>query len=262
MLSPLCVAYMTERTLHGRMDDGEVVVGTFQVFDSVQVAEAVGVAGMDFVVFDQEHGPLTAETSLAMAAGAESGGAVALVRVRTNAPAEIQRGLDMGSGGVMVPQVENRADAERARDAARFSPLGERGLSQYTRAGRYAGMDDFTRRQNEETTLILQVEGEEAVEEIDEIVALDGVDVAFLGPYDLSQSLGIPGQVRDERVEALMEEVCEAAEGSGTAVGTYADDAEMARRWIDAGVQFVAASVDGAVLTRGLERLADGVRDE
>jgi 4-hydroxy-2-oxoheptanedioate aldolase len=247
-------------TLRSRIEDGETVVGTFQVLDSVQVADAVGVSGMDFVVIDQEHGPLTAESSLAMAGAAEAGGASPLVRVRTNAPAEIQRGLDIGSGGVMVPQIESRADAERARDAARFAPLGERGLSQYVRAGGYAGREGYTDRQNEETTLILQVEGEAAVAEIDGILAVEGIDVAFLGPYDLSQSLGIPGQVRDERVETLMEDVCEAAAGSDTAVGTYADDPEMARQWIDAGVQFVAISVDGAVLTRGLERLAADVR--
>ena len=252
---------MTDATLRERLRDGETVVGTLQITESPQVSEAIGHSGMDFVVFDQEHGPLTAESSLAMAAAAQQGGAAPIVRVRTNAEAEIQRALDIGTAGVQVPQVESRADAETARDAAKFAPIGERGLSQYTRAGGYTGSPDYTERQNEETTLIVQVEGEAGVENIEEIVAVEGIDAVFLGPYDLSQSLGIPGQVRDERVEELMEHVCEVAEEAGTVVGTFADDAEMARRWADVGVQYLMVGVPVAFLTWRLEELADDIRD-
>jgi len=128
---------MTDETIRDRLHDGATVVGPLQILDSPMVSEAVGLAGADIVVFDQEHGPLTAETSLAMAAAAQQGGAAPIVRVRTNDPAEIQRALDIGTAGVQVPQVETRADAERARDAARFAPLGDRGLSKYVRAGGY-----------------------------------------------------------------------------------------------------------------------------
>ena len=248
---------MVERTLRERLRDGDTVVGTLQILDSPMVAEAVGLAGMDFVAFDQEHGPLTAETSLAMAAAAQQGGASPVVRVRTNSAPEIQRALDIGTAGVQVPQVETRADAEAARDAARFGPLGERGLSQYVRAGGYTGSDDYTDRQNEQTTLIVQVEGREGVENVEEIVAVEGIDCIFLGPYDLSQSLGIPGEVRDSRVEELMEEVCAVAADAGTAVGTFADDTEMARRWAEVGVQYLMIGVPVAHLTWELERIVE-----
>jgi 4-hydroxy-2-oxoheptanedioate aldolase len=251
---------MTNETLRERLHGGETVVGTLQIVDSAQVSEAIGLSGMDFVVFDQEHGPLTAETSLSMAAAAQQGGTSPLVRVRTNAEPEIQRALDIGTEGVQVPQVETRADAEAARDAARFSPLGERGLSQYVRAGGYTGSPDYTETQNERTTLVVQVEGERGVENIEEIVAVDGIDVVFLGPYDLSSSLGIPGQVRDDRVEELMTHVCEVASEAGTVVGTFADDAEMARRWADVGVQFLMVGVPAAYLTWRLEDLVEDVR--
>jgi 4-hydroxy-2-oxoheptanedioate aldolase len=249
---------MSDR-LKTRLQNGETVVGTLQIMESPMVSEMAGLAGMDFVAFDQEHGPLSAETSLTLAAAAENGGAASIVRTRTNAPEEIQRALDIGTAGVQVPQVTNREEAITARDAARFDPLGERGLSQYVRAGGYTGCESYTKEQNEETALILQVEGKNGVDNIDEIVEVDGVDAIFLGPYDLSQSLGIPGQVRHERVEELMTKVCETASAAGTAVGTFADNPDMATRWADVGVQYLMISVPAAQLRWQLESIVDAI---
>jgi 4-hydroxy-2-oxoheptanedioate aldolase len=246
-------------TLKERLYNGETVTGTLQITSSPQVSEAVGLSGMDFVVFDQEHGPLSAESSLSMAMGAQQGGAAPVVRVRSNVPHEIQRGLDIGTAGVQIPQIETRADAEKARDAARFSPLGERGLSQYVRAGGYTGAEDYTAGQNEETTLVLQVEGKRGIDNIEEIVEVDGVDVIFLGPYDISSSLGIPGQIGDERVEELMTRVVEVASDAGTVVGTFADDAVIANRWADAGVQYLLVGVPTTFLTRRLNGIVDQI---
>ena len=250
---------MPARTLRERLLDGETTVGTFQLIGSSMVSEMAGIAGMDFVIVDQEHGPLTAETSVGLCAAAERGGAAPIVRVRENSEAEIQRALDIGAAGVEIPQIETKADAEAAVNHARFDPLGERGLSPYVRAGGYTGHDDYTARQNEETTVIVHIEGERGVENLDDIIAVDGIDVLFLGPYDMSQSLGISGQVRDERVEDLMQEVCDRAAERGKVVGTYADDPEMANQWIDAGAQYVAVHVDGAILTHAFADLVESV---
>jgi len=108
--------------------------------------------------------------------------------------------------------------------ASRFAPVGSRGLSQYVRAGEYIGDQNYTEAQNEHVTVIIHIEGEQGVENIDAILNVDGIDVVFLGPYDLSQSLGIPGQVQDERVESMMAMVCERAAERRLIVGTYADD--------------------------------------
>lgn len=247
------------RTFRRQLLSGETAVGTFQLIDSPVVAELAGLAGLDFTILDQEHGPLTAETCVGLCAAAEQGGAAPIVRVRENAAPEIQRALDIGAAGVEIPQVETREDAERAARAARFSPIGDRGLSLYVRAGGYKGGDDFTDRQNEEATVIVHIEGRDGVENLDGIMAVEGIDVLFLGPYDLSQSLGIPGQVRHERVEELMEDVCERAAEAGRVVGTYADDPEMARRWIDAGVQFVAVYVDAPMLLDAFRETRDAI---
>jgi 2-keto-3-deoxy-L-rhamnonate aldolase RhmA len=244
-----------DRTLRGRLEAGDRLVGTFQYYPSPPVSETFALAGMDFVIPDQEHSPLSAERTMEMSMAAQGAGAGALVRVRRNDAAEIQRALDVGADGVMVPQVETADDARAARDAARYAPLGERGLSQYVRAGGYVGGERYTERENETATLVLQIEGERGVENVSEILDVAGVDLLFLGPYDLSASLDIPGQVRDDRVESLMAEVCEQATAADTAVGAYADDPSMARRWLDAGVQLVALSVGGAILHRAVEDL-------
>ena len=256
---PTAVGTMSERTFRERLMDGETVVGTFQLLDSPMVSEMIGVAGMDFTILDQEHGPLTAETSVGLCAASENGGASPIVRVRNNTESEIQRALDIGAAGVEIPQIETRDDAEAAVEHARFDPLGSRGLSPYVRAGGYTGGPDYTETQNEEVTVIVHIEGKAGVENLDEILAVEGIDVLFLGPYDLSQSLGIPGQVRDQQVESLMREVCDRAAERGKVVGTFADDAEMANEWIEAGVQYIAMRVDGAILTDAFADTIAGV---
>ncbi|WP_254271331.1 HpcH/HpaI aldolase family protein [Haloarcula marina] len=253
---------MDPQSFRERLLDGETVVGTFQLLDSAMAAEMPGVAGMDFTILDQEHGPLTAETTAGMCAAAQRAGAAPIVRVRNNSEAEIQRALDIGAAGVEIPQIETVEDARAAVEHARFDPLGSRGLSQYVRAGGYTGADDYTDRENERRAVIGHIEGERGVENLDGILEVDGIDVLFLGPYDMSQSIGIPGRVRDDRVEALMTEVCDRATEAGKVVGTFADDPAMARQWLDAGVQYVAVGVDGALLTRAFEDIVDAVDAE
>lgn len=250
---------MSQSALRTRLHNGETVLGTFQVINSIMVAEMIGIAGFDYVIFDQEHGAYGPKTSMKLAAGAENTGAAPIVRVSRNDKPAIQRALDIGSAGVQVPQVETKEDAERAVEATRFEPIGSRGLSQYVRAGQYRGKDDYTDRENRRVTLIVQVEGTRGINNIDEILAVDGIDVVFLGPYDLSQSLGIPGQVNHHEVESRMKEVCDKAQEKNVIVGAFSDTPENARQWIETGVQYVTLGVDGAFLTNYLESMRSAV---
>ncbi|MFC6864219.1 HpcH/HpaI aldolase/citrate lyase family protein [Halomicroarcula sp. GCM10025817] len=250
---------MPPRSLKQRLVDGETVVGTFVNVDSPAVTEAATLAGLDFTIIDQEHGPLTAETSLSMCMGAEVGGGAPIVRVRGNEAPEIQRALDVGAAGVQIPQVESRADAEAAVEAARFAPEGGRGLSPYVRAGEYGLQDDYTGTQNERTLLIVHVEGQEGIDNLDGILAVDGIDVIFLGPYDLSQALGVPGEVTSEQVVETMSDICDRARAADTVVGAYADTPAIANQWIESGVQYVAVSVDCSLLQDRFAEVADAV---
>ena len=250
---------MVDNNLRQRLYDGDTVVGTFQIIDSAVMGEIDGYAGLDFVIIDQEHGPLTAESSLGLCAGVERGGASPVIRVRENNPSEIQRALDLGASGVQIPQIENKEDAEHAAAAARFDPIGHRGLSKYVRAGEYHGDEDYTQMQNETTAVIVHIEGQKAIQNISDIAAVEGIDVLFIGPYDLSQSLGIPGQIDDVRVEEKMDEICERVKDTDAIIGTYADDPEMANRWISAGAQYVCVSVDCALYKEAVMNMLAGV---
>lgn len=250
---------MPDRPLRKRLDAGEPVLGTFQILDSMMVSEMAAAAGFDFIVVDREHGSMTTETAMQMCAGAQAKDVDPVVRVAEGSKARIQRALDLGASGVQVPQVETEHDARRAVDAARFHPIGERGLSPYGRAGDYQGDPEFTTEQNEQTTLIVQVEGEDAIENLDAILTVEGIDVLFIGPYDLSQSLGIPGDIEDERVRKSMEDIIERAARTDTIVGTYADTIDQARGWIEAGVTYVTLSEDSPTLYQAFEDLVEGV---
>jgi 4-hydroxy-2-oxoheptanedioate aldolase len=250
---------MSDPSLKQRLERGETAVGTFVNVDSPAVTEAATLAGLDFAVIDQEHGPLTAETTLSMSATAERGGGAPIVRVRGNQAPEIQRALDVGAAGVQVPQVESREDAEAAVNAARFEPDGRRGLNPYVRAGEYGGTEDYTTEQNESTLVIVHVEGQAGLDNLDEVLAVEGIDVVFLGPYDLSQALGVPGAVTSDAVVETMEDVCERAQDAGKIVGAYADTPAIANQWIDVGVQYVAVSVDCALLKGAFADLVDAV---
>jgi 4-hydroxy-2-oxoheptanedioate aldolase len=163
---------------------------------------------------------------------------------------------------VQVPQIETKADAEAVVRGAKYSPLGARGLSFYTRAGVYtAAGTQITEQLNQESLIVVHIEGKRGIDNIQEIVSVPHIDVIFLGPYDLSQSLGIPGQVRDPRVIELMKTGIQTIRNAGKAAGTFADTPEMAKQWIDAGVQYLALGVDVGIFLRACQALIKGVRD-
>ncbi|GIX07433.1 MAG: 2,4-dihydroxyhept-2-ene-1,7-dioic acid aldolase [Candidatus Poribacteria bacterium] len=251
---------MRENRLKRQLEAGETVIGTFCILPSATAMEALGLAGLDFLILDTEHGPLTIETCEDLVRGAECGGATPIVRVADNRPELILRALDIGAGGVQVPQVGSREEALRAVRGAKYAPIGERGVSIFTRAGGYVGTPDHPQRCNAEQLVIVHIEGVRAVENLDEILSVDGIDVIFLGPYDLSQSLGITGQVDHPRVRETLVTCTERARAAGKFVGSYAKDAEMARWLASIGVQYIATLVDAAAIALFYQGLVATIR--
>ncbi|MDP6039667.1 MAG: aldolase/citrate lyase family protein, partial [Candidatus Latescibacteria bacterium] len=210
---------------------------------------------------DTEHGPLDVSACEDLCRVALGAGITPIVRVRENDPPQILRALDIGASGVQVPQICNKADAEAVVQAAKYSPLGMRGVSPYTRAARYfADGGTIFERLNATSMVLVHIEGVEGLENLEEIISVPGLDVIFLGPYDLSQSLGIPGQVNDPRVVDRMREAANLINNAGLTVGTFADNPEAAKRWIDAGVRYVSLSVDTGIYLRGCRQMVEEVR--
>lgn len=252
---------MRENQLKRKLKRGEVVLGPFINCAYPAFIEICGHAGFDFAIIDLEHGALHTLVAEDLCRAADCVELAPVVRVRKNDAAQIQRALDIGSAGVQVPQIETKADAEACVKGAKYSPLGSRGLSFYTRASVYtAEGTQITDQLNEESLIVVHVEGKRGVDNIEEIISVPHIDVIFLGPYDLSQSLGIPGQVRDPRVIDLMQKCVTTARNAGKAVGTFADNPEIAKQWIDAGIQYMAIGVDVGIFLRACQALVKAVR--
>lgn len=252
-----------ENQLKRKLQQGEVVLGLFVNCSYPGFVEICGYAGFDFAIIDLEHGPLHPLVAENLCRAADCVGIAPLVRVGKNDSLHIQRALDIGSAGVQVPQIETKADAEACVRSAKYSPLGSRGLSFYTRAGVYtAAGAQITDKLNEESLVVIHVEGIRGVENLNEIVSVPHIDVIFLGPYDLSQSLGIPGQVRDSRVMDLMHQCIDTIRSAGKTVGTFADNPETAKQWIDAGIQYIALGVDVGIFLRACQGLVKAIRTE
>ncbi len=232
------------------LQDGKVVFGPFLKFTDPAVVEIMGFAGFDFVIIDAEHGPISMENAQNMIRAAESVNITPIIRVGNNEESFILRALDIGAQGIEIPQINSKPDAVRAVKSVKYSPQGERGVCRYVRAANYSSMDKFKyfESANNETMIIAHIEGVEGINNLDEILSVPGIDVIFIGPYDLSQSLGIPGQVNHSLVVEKMKEVVTKCRENNIAVGTFADDVETAKSWVSLGVQYMSFSVDVGIL--------------
>ncbi len=252
---------MASVSLKESLKAGKAALGPFVNINSGAMLEIAALAGFDFVIIDTEHGPLDIPAAEDLCRMADSAGITPIVRVRENDAPQILRALDIGAAGVQVPQICTKTDAEAVVQAAKYAPVGMRGVSPYTRAAKYFsdGAAIFDRL-NKDQMIIVHIEGVEGLENLSDIIIVEGLDVIFLGPYDLSQSLGIPGQVHDPRVVDRMQEAAEQINKAGLSVGTFADSAETARKWIDAGVRYVSLSVDTGIYLKGCRDMVQGVR--
>ena len=248
--------------LKKKLQAGETVVGPFVIVPSTAMGDALGYAGMDFCILDTEHGSLSMESVTDLVIAAQGTGVAPIVRVGGNEEWPILRALDIGADGVQVPQVNVAEDARRVVRSAKYAPLGERGVSVFTRAGNYYKDDavDHPARQNEETMTVVHIEGKTGLDNLDEIMTVDGIDVLFLGPYDISQSLGVPGDVRSKIVEDALKEAAGKARAKGRVVGSYAKDVEMGKWLIDLGVQYLSINVDATIYMQACESIARALK--
>jgi len=236
--------------LKERLADKKYIVGPFLKLPSPAVVEIMGIAGFDYVIIDCEHGPLNILAAEDMVRAAHLAGISAVIRVGENNAGMISRALDIGADAVQVPQICSKKDAEDLLQAAKYFPAGERGVCRYVRAAKYSAVEknEYFKKANQESMVIIHIEGQEGINNLDEIISVDGIDIVFIGPYDLSQSLGLPGQVNHPLVEEKMRAVVEKARKNGKYVGTFVDDVETGNKWIKLGVQYISYSVDVGII--------------
>ena len=245
---------MFNNNLKEKLKNGGVVFGTWMTLPSPTLVEIFGLAGMDFIVIDHEHGPFTYETSENMIRAAENSGCSPLIRVPTNSASDILRSLETGAHGIVVPQIESFDQADYAIKSMKYAPIGDRGVSAFTRASDYYGINikKRTEKLNDSTLSMLLIESVEAINNLDAILECNDVDVIYIGTYDLSQSLGIIDDVNNEKVLSIIKESVLKIRKSGIAAGILAQSPEDAKKWIDIGVQFIPYIADCGIIYEGV----------
>lgn len=246
-------------TFRARLRGGERLCGTLLSIGAPEVADLLAGAGFDWLFLDAEHGALEPRDVLALLY-AIADRTPCLVRVPALDEAWIKRVLDAGAEGIIVPQVSTAAQAEAAVRLAHYPPRGTRGLGT-SRANRYGlELPSYLRAVGERVTVVVQAETSGAVAEIEAIVQVPGVDAVFVGPFDLSASLGRPGEVNHPEVEGAIRRIRAAAQAAGLPVGIFALGAPGLERWSREGFTLLAAGVDAALLGAAAADLAGGLR--
>jgi 4-hydroxy-2-oxoheptanedioate aldolase len=232
-------------TFKDKLKKGESVFGPFMKTCDAAFVEIAGYAGFDFVILDMEHGPVSFETLQNLIRGAVISGTIPIVRASDSKEISISRALDIGAYGIQIPQVRTVEEAKACISAAKFYPAGERGVCRFVRAASYSAIpgNEYFSKAND-TLVILQLEGSQAIENLDEIIKVKGIDILFIGPYDLSQSLGLPGQIDHPKVKNEVASIVEKAKKRDIIVGTFADTIDGARMWKQEGIQYISHSVD------------------
>jgi len=253
---------MRKNPLKAKLKNGESVLGTFICINSPAIVEIFGYAGFDFVIIDMEHGPFNFETVENMIRAAEASGITPIVRTSSSEETYILRALECGAAGVQVPHVDDAETAKQVIEAAMYYPRGLRGVSPYTKAAQYAAVDPKTHMDtsNAEVMTIIHIESHRGINNLQAILDAAPVDVVFLGPYDLSQSLGIPGMVDDPKVTENIVRGVKICREKGVATGTFVENPDKAKKWMSLGIQYIAYSVDIGIFMRAAKQIIQNLR--
>ena len=243
--------------LKEKLAQGKQPLGTFVGTASPAVVECLGCAGLDFVILDNEHSPVEAETTAAMVRATELRNVTPLARVREISRPAILKLLDVGVQGLIIPDVRGTEDVRRVVDYAKYAPVGRRGFCPSRKDGwgtdPQCGVLDTMAHFNQETLVIPQCETAEALSDIETIAAMDGVDGIFIGPFDLSISMGMPGDFENPQFRAALARILSACRAAGKPCLIFAGDGAGAAVRFAQGYDAVAMGLDATLLIAGVK---------
>jgi 4-hydroxy-2-oxoheptanedioate aldolase len=234
----------------------EVQVGLWSGLASPIAAEIIAGAGFDWIVVDGEHAPNDISTLLPQLQAMRGGTAEPVFRVPWNDAVIIKRALDVGARSLLIPFVQNAEEARAAVAATRYPPLGIRGVSVAPRANDYGRVRGYHKTAHLDTCVIVQLESRVALDHIEAIAAVDGIDGLFIGPSDLAADFGHLAEPMNAEVQAAITDACQRIRATGKSAGILATDVEDVERLFALGFNFTAAGSDVGTLARGAERLA------
>jgi 4-hydroxy-2-oxoheptanedioate aldolase len=219
-------------------------------------AEIVARSGFDWLVFDTEHSPNDVQTVLGQLQAAAPYPVTPVVRPSWNDLVQQKRYLDIGAQTLLIPYIQSAAEAEQAVSGMRYPPRGLRGVGGLMRASGFGQISNYMQACEDQLCLLVQVETREGLDHLEEIANVDGVDGVFIGPADLSASLGHPGNPKHPEVQSAIEDAIRRIRACGKAPGILTVDEAAARRYMEVGTLFTAVGLDAALLARNAEQLA------
>ena len=236
---------MVVNKLKKKFAAGESAIGTFMVCNSPDLVEIAGLAGFDFVIIDGEHGPLGPETCLNLVRAAELRGITPIIRIPNHLESTVLHNLDIGAHGLQIPQVNDADSAKMLAEHAKYAPIGHRGVA-FPRAADYGltNLSEYFDYENSQTMLIMHCENKKCLENLEAICQIPEVDVVFLGPYDMSQSMGITGQVTHKLIEDAASYVVEMCNKYGKIAGIYCGSGENAKKRMNQGFKYLPIGMD------------------
>ncbi|WP_099332745.1 aldolase/citrate lyase family protein [Actinomyces minihominis] len=242
---------------HRRRAGGSALAGMWLCSGSPVMAEICAGSGLDWLLLDAEHSPLSLMDMQVQLQAIAAYPITAAIRVPAADPVLIKQILDLGSQNIVVPMISSAAEAEAAVTAASYPPRGIRGVgSALARSGRWGRIPGYLQEASTHVSVTIQIESMEAVDNVAEILAVEGVDAVFIGPSDLAASMGLLGQQSHPDVVAAAHSVIAAAHAAGKPVGINAFDPQVAQSYLEAGVDFLLVGADVSLVARGSEALA------
>ncbi|MCP4471349.1 MAG: 2,4-dihydroxyhept-2-ene-1,7-dioic acid aldolase [Gammaproteobacteria bacterium] len=242
-----------------RLRRNELLLGTMLTLPSPEIAEIIAACGYDWLFMDGEHGNLSTLDWQRMLQ-AVAGRSAAIIRVAAKTERDIKKVLDIGADGIIAPQVNSADEARHVVACCKYPPRGIRGVGLARAQGYGRDFAEYMESANDRIAVIIQAEHIDAVNNIDDIVKVDGIDAVFIGPYDLSASMGRMGEVDHPEVVEAIDRVGRACRQNDIALGYFGTTAESVEAYIDKGYKLICAGVDAAFVTRGAEQVLDKLR--
>jgi len=236
--------------LKQKLKDGQTLIGTWSSLSSPNVINVLGTTGLDFVVIDMEHGSMSFETAENMVRAAEASDISPIIRTWDTDGQTLLRSLETGVQSIMVPHVKSAADADSIAKACKYFPEGNRGLSPYTRVHEFSheGIEKSLIKTNQETMVGILVEGKEGLANLEDIAKVKGIDLIYLGLFDICQSVGLPGQLNHPDVLAEVERCQKIIKSNDIAPGSMATDIDYVKMLKEKKYQFIAYLNDAVAL--------------
>lgn len=244
-----------------RLVNGELLLGTMVTLSSPEVVEILAGIGFDWLFIDAEHGSFATRDMqhLLQVAGTN---VPCLVRISSGQEVPIKKALDIGAAGIIVPQVNSAEQAEAVVRWSKYAPQGDRGVGLGRAHGYGLRFQEYVDTANENVTVVVQAEHIEAVENIEAIVRIPGIDAVLIGPYDLSASLGKMGQVDDPDVTTAIDHVTKACHEAGVRLGIFGVSAEAVQPYIEQGYTLIIAGVDAMMLGQGAKHILAALKPD